>query len=69
MFTLEAEPITHRKAPAGLQLTRGFASQRKSVFPQGLDDSAVVILSKQDKHIRQTLLAGIPASLPLSFVG
>lgn len=46
----EAELITHRKTAAGLELTRGFASQRKSVLPQGLADSALVILSKQDKH-------------------
>lgn len=46
----ETELITHRKTAAGLELTRGFASQRKSVLPQGLADSALVILSKQDKH-------------------
>lgn len=30
----ETELITHRKTVAGLELTRGFAAQRKSGLPQ-----------------------------------
>lgn len=58
-----------QEGPGRSSADEGLCFTEKVSTSRGLDDSALVILSKQDKHIRQILLAGILTSLPLSFVG